>query len=40
LITDVVNKLKAQPEVQEAEDNGLSILDLKQKQFDLLMKRI
>jgi hypothetical protein len=40
LITDVVNKLKAQPEVQEAEDNGLSLLDLKQKQFDLLMKRI
>jgi uncharacterized protein len=40
LITEVVNKLKAQPEVQEAEDNGLSILDLKQKQFDLLMKRI
>jgi HK97 family phage prohead protease len=40
LITDVVNKLKAQPEVQEVEDNGLSILDLKQKQFDLLMKRI
>jgi len=40
LITDVVNNLKAQPEVQEAEDNGLSILDLKQKQFDLLMKRI
>jgi HK97 family phage prohead protease len=40
LITDVVNKLKAQPEVQEAEDNGLSILDIKQKQFDLLMKRI
>jgi HK97 family phage prohead protease len=40
LITDVVAKLKAQPEVQEAEDNGLSILDLKQKQFDLLMKRI
>jgi HK97 family phage prohead protease len=40
LITEVVSKLKAQPEVQEAEDNGLSILDLKQKQFDLLMKRI
>jgi HK97 family phage prohead protease len=40
LITEVVGKLKAQPEVQEAEDNGLSILDLKQKQFDLLMKRI
>ena len=40
LITEVVAKLKAQPEVQEVEDNGLSILDLKQKQFDLLMKRI
>ena len=40
LITEVVSKLKAQPEVQEAEDNGLGILDLKQKQFDLLMKRI
>jgi HK97 family phage prohead protease len=40
LITEVVSKLKAQPEVQEAEDNGLSLLDLKQKQFDLLMKRI
>jgi HK97 family phage prohead protease len=40
LITDVVNKLKTQPEVQEVEDNGLSILDLKQKQFDFLMKRI
>jgi hypothetical protein len=40
LITDVVNKLKAQPEVQEAEDNGISILDLKQKRFHLLMKRI
>ena len=40
LITEVVSKLKAQPEVQEVEDNGLSILDLKQKQFDLLMKRI
>jgi HK97 family phage prohead protease len=40
LITEVVAKLKAQPEVQEAEDNGLSLLDLKQKQFDLLMKRI
>jgi HK97 family phage prohead protease len=40
LITEVVAKLKAQPEVQEVEDNGLTILDLKQKQFDLLMKRI
>jgi HK97 family phage prohead protease len=40
LITDVVNKLKAQPEVEEVIDNGLDLLDLKQKQFDLLMKRI
>lgn len=40
LITEVVNKLKAQPEVQEAEDNGMEILDLKKKQFDLLLKRI
>jgi HK97 family phage prohead protease len=40
LITEVVSKLKAQPEVQEAEDNGLSILDLKKKQLDLIMKRI
>jgi HK97 family phage prohead protease len=40
LITDVVNKLRTQPEVQEAEDNGLSLLDIKQKQLDLLMKRI
>lgn len=40
LITEVVNKLRLQPEVQEVEDNGLSILDLKKKQFDLLMKRI
>jgi hypothetical protein len=40
LITEVVTKLKAQPEVQEAEDNGLSILDLKKKQLDLIMKRI
>jgi HK97 family phage prohead protease len=40
LITDVVNKLKAQPEVAEVIDNGLDLLDLKQKQFDLLMKRI
>lgn len=40
LITDVVNKLRAQPEVQEAEDNGLDLLDLKKKQLDLLLKRI
>lgn len=40
LITDVVNKLRKEPEVQEAEDNGLSLLDLKKKQLDLLMKRI
>jgi uncharacterized protein len=40
LITEVVNKLRTQPEVEEVEDNGLSILDLKQKQLDLLMKRI
>ena len=40
LITEVVNKLRAQPEVQEAEDNGLDLLDLKKKQLDLLLKRI
>lgn len=40
LITEVVNKLRTQPEVEEVEDNGLSILDLKKKQLDLLMKRI
>ena len=40
LITDVVNKLRTQPEIQEAEDNGLSLLDIKKKQLDLLMKRI
>jgi HK97 family phage prohead protease len=40
LITDVVNKLKAQPEVEEVIDNGLDLLDLKKKQFDLLLKRI
>ncbi len=40
LITDVVNKLKAQPEVAEVIDNGLDLLDLKKKQFDLLLKRI
>jgi HK97 family phage prohead protease len=40
LITDVVAKLKAQPETEEVIDNGLDLLDLKQKQFDLLLKRI
>ena len=40
LITDVVNKLKAQPEVEEVIENGLDLLNLKQKQFDLLLKRI
>ena len=40
LITEVVNKLREQPEVQEAEDNGLDLLDLKKKQLDLLLKRI
>jgi uncharacterized protein len=40
LITDVVAKLKAQPETEEVIDNGLELLDLKQKQFDLLLKRI
>jgi HK97 family phage prohead protease len=40
LITDVVNKLKAQPEIDEVIDNGLDLLDLKKKQFDLLLKRI
>jgi HK97 family phage prohead protease len=40
LITDVVGRLKAQPEVEEIIDNGLELLDLKKKQFDLLMKRI
>jgi HK97 family phage prohead protease len=41
LITDVVGKLKAQPETEEVVvDNGLELLDLKKKQFDLLLKRI
>lgn len=40
LITDVVGKLKAQPETEAVADNGLDLLDLKQKQFDLLLKRI
>jgi HK97 family phage prohead protease len=40
LITDVVAKLKAQPETEAVIDNGLDLLDLKKKQFDLLLKRI
>jgi HK97 family phage prohead protease len=40
LITDVVGKLKAQPDSEEVIDNGLDLLDLKKKQFDLLLKRI
>ena len=41
LITEVVNKLKSNPEVTEdVADNGLDLLDLKKKQFDLLLKRI
>jgi HK97 family phage prohead protease len=41
LITEVVSKLKASPEVtEEVVDNGLDLLDLKKKQFDLLLKRI
>ena len=40
LITDVVGKLKAQPDTEEVLDNGLDLLDLKKKQFDLLLKRI
>jgi HK97 family phage prohead protease len=40
LITDVVGRLKAQPEVEEVIDNGLELLDIKKKQFDLLLKRI
>jgi uncharacterized protein len=40
LITNVVSKLKAQPDVAEVIDNGLDLLDLKKKQFDLLLKRI
>jgi uncharacterized protein len=40
LITDVVSKLKAQPDIEEVIDNGLDLLDLKKKQFDLLLKRI
>jgi HK97 family phage prohead protease len=40
LITEVVNKLKASPEVEEVVDTGFELLDLKKKQFDLLLKRI
>jgi uncharacterized protein len=41
LITDVVGKLRQQPEAElEPEDNGLALLDLKKKQLDLLLKRI
>ena len=40
LITDVVGKLKAQPDAEEVIGNGLDLLDLKKKQFDLLLKRI
>ena len=40
LITDVVGKLKAQPDTEEVIDNGLDLLDLKKKQFDLLLKSI
>jgi len=41
LITDVVGKLRQQPEAEvSAEDNGLALLDLKKKQLDLLLKRI
>jgi HK97 family phage prohead protease len=40
LITEVVTKLKSNPGVEEVIDNGLDLLDLKKKQFDLLLKRI
>jgi HK97 family phage prohead protease len=40
LITEVVNKLKSQPDIEEVIDNSLDLLDLKKKQFDLLLKRI
>lgn len=40
VINAVVSKLRQQPEVQEAEDNGLELLDLKKKQLDLLMKKL
>jgi len=41
LITDVVGKLRQQPETEVgADNNGLALLDLKKKQLDLLLKRI
>lgn len=41
LITDVVSKLRQQPEpTVETDDSGLALLDLKKKQLDLLLKRI
>ena len=41
LITDVVGKLRQQPEAEvSSDDNGLALLDLKKKQLDLLLKRI
>lgn len=41
LITDVVGKLRQQPDTEvETDDNGLALLDLKKKQLDLLLKRI
>jgi HK97 family phage prohead protease len=41
LITDVVGKLRQQPESEvKTDDNGLALLDLKKKQLDLLLKRI
>lgn len=41
LITDVVGKLRQQPESEvETDDSGLALLDLKKKQLDLLLKRI
>lgn len=41
LITDVVGKLRQQPEpTVETDDSGLALLDLKKKQLDLLLKRI
>ena len=41
LITDVVSKLRQQPEpAVETDDSGLALLDLKKKQLDLLLKRI
>ena len=41
LITDVVGKLRQQPEpTVETDDSGLALLDIKKKQLDLLLKRI